>query len=224
MGYIDFHAHLLPGADHGSDSIETSKAQLKLAKEKNISLIVATPHFYPYKHNLAEFLKKRERAVKDIKTIGCDIKILSAAEILICEGFENINGIDTLCIEGTNNLLIELPFSSYRNEYKQSIEALIDKGYGIILAHVDRYDPEIIEDLINLGAKAQVNASALAKPFMKKYVRSLIKRDLVYAIGSDIHNVDKNAYKKYDKARRKLGNQFSTIMKRSSSLLNLSEY
>ena len=30
---IDFHAHILPGADHGSDGLETSLRQLALAEE-----------------------------------------------------------------------------------------------------------------------------------------------------------------------------------------------
>ncbi|MEE3459824.1 MAG: CpsB/CapC family capsule biosynthesis tyrosine phosphatase, partial [Candidatus Faecousia sp.] len=41
---IDFHAHILPGADHGSDGLETSLRQLALAEEAGVDTIVATPH------------------------------------------------------------------------------------------------------------------------------------------------------------------------------------
>ena len=31
---VDFHSHILPRADHGSDSVETSLKQLKLAADE----------------------------------------------------------------------------------------------------------------------------------------------------------------------------------------------
>ena len=40
----DFHAHILPGADHGSDGMETSLTQLALAEAAGVDTIIATPH------------------------------------------------------------------------------------------------------------------------------------------------------------------------------------
>lgn len=42
---LDYHAHILPGCDHGSDSIETSLKQLGMASAVGIKTICATPHF-----------------------------------------------------------------------------------------------------------------------------------------------------------------------------------
>ena len=53
---IDFHAHVLPHADHGSTSVESSIKQIEEAKKAEVDFIVATPHFYPNKHNLYSFL------------------------------------------------------------------------------------------------------------------------------------------------------------------------
>ena len=37
----DFHSHLLPGIDDGSDSVETSLAMLELWREQGISRVCA---------------------------------------------------------------------------------------------------------------------------------------------------------------------------------------
>ena len=59
MLQIDFHAHLLPGADHGSDSLATSLRQVALAQEAGIGLLIATPHFYPRLESPGAFLERR---------------------------------------------------------------------------------------------------------------------------------------------------------------------
>ena len=44
---LDYHAHILPRCDHGSDGVETSLRQLAMAAEAGIRTVCATPHFYP---------------------------------------------------------------------------------------------------------------------------------------------------------------------------------
>ena len=43
---IDFHSHVLPGIDDGSDSVATSLAMLAEMKAQGIEAVFATPHFY----------------------------------------------------------------------------------------------------------------------------------------------------------------------------------
>ena len=61
MMQIDFHAHILPGCDHGSDGWRTSRRQLKLAREAGVDLICATSHFYGHRTSVERFLQKRQR-------------------------------------------------------------------------------------------------------------------------------------------------------------------
>lgn len=42
---LDYHAHILPGCDHGSSSVDMSLKQMDMAKEAGIQTICATPHF-----------------------------------------------------------------------------------------------------------------------------------------------------------------------------------
>lgn len=52
---LDYHAHVLPGCDHGSDSVETSRKQLAMAAAARVRTVCATPHFYPHKESIPSF-------------------------------------------------------------------------------------------------------------------------------------------------------------------------
>ena len=43
---IDFHCHILPKMDDGSDSINTSLAMLRAEHTQGVNRVVLTPHFY----------------------------------------------------------------------------------------------------------------------------------------------------------------------------------
>ena len=46
MKEIDFHAHILPHCDHGSDGWETSRQQLQLAQEAGVEVQAAEAVFW----------------------------------------------------------------------------------------------------------------------------------------------------------------------------------
>lgn len=219
MKIIDFHAHILPGADHGSDCIETSMAQIELAKAASVDIIVATPHFYPHMHKLAKFLERRKNAYEAIYE-NSGIEILCGAEVLLCEKIENFVDIDLLCIEKTKTILLELPFSPFRNSYVNSVEALMDSGYKVVLAHAERYPADSIEALLSVGAKIQLNASAVSGIFVKKHIKRWIDAGDVVALGSDIHMLSKRHYNNFNRSQKKLKGAFSDIMQRSCEYLN----
>ena len=218
MKIIDFHTHILPGADHGSDSIETSLAQIELSKSANVDIIVATPHFYPHKHNLDKFVERRARAYASLMKKS-DAKIIQGAEVLLCDKLENMENLDVLCVEGTKTLLVELPFSEFRDSYKDTVEALIDSGYNVVLAHAERYPKESINKLLDVGAVIQLNVSSISRFFIKRHVREWLNLGYVVALGSDIHMLNKNFYKKFNKAKCKLKGKFEDIMAKTINYL-----
>ena len=218
MKTIDFHTHILPKADHGSDSIETSLKQLKLAKDAAVDTIIATSHFYPHMHRVEAFLEKRQNAYNELKA-ATDTTVILGAEILLCEGLNRLKGIEKLTIGDTNALLIELPFSSFKHEYETAIEDLISDGFAVVLAHADRYPKENIDRLIPLGVKLQLNASSLSGLFTKKHLIDWIDKGLAVGLGSDIHMADKKAYAAFTKAKSKLNSRFDKIMQNSNDLI-----
>ena len=220
MKIIDFHAHVLPCADHGSDSLETSLAQIELAKKAGVDVIVATPHFYPHMHKLSSFLERRDEAFRKLSE-ATDSKIICGAEVLLCEKIEKFDNIDSLCLAGTKTLLLELPFSPFKDSYADSAEQLIDSGYSVVLAHAERYPVASIEALLSVGAKIQLNASAVCRLFIKKHIKRWLAAGDVVAIGSDIHMLSGKHYTSFDKSRQKLKSVFSDIMLRSEKYLNM---
>ena len=114
-------------------------------------------------------------------------------------------GRERLCINGTDTLLLELPFNDFDKSYKATVKSLVRDGFNVILAHADRYDPYNIEELISVGAKIQLNASSLVGFFKPKRLYNWMERELVVALGSDIHGADKMYYKDFVTAKNKIG-------------------
>lgn len=221
---IDFHAHILPGCDHGSERRRTSLKQLDLAQEAGVDIVCATPHFYPQRDDLEEFLKRRENSAKRLfdamEEKGQKYpKILVGAEILLCDNLDKLDGLEKLCLEGTNILLLELPYTGFSTEMYDTIESLKFSGkYNIIFAHVDRYDKKQIEQLLRLGFPAQVNADSICNLFVPSSIKRWIKYGAVIAFGSDIHGVDEG-YANWNKAKRRLGHKWNSVMKETEKFI-----
>ena len=218
---VDFHSHILPRVDHGSGSIETSLNQLQLAKSFDVTRIISTSHFYPHKHTLDSFLPLRSNAANELlnKCKDDKIQIKLGAEVLLCPGLENFASLKKLCFSGTKYILLELPFLDFKDEYCETVEALLDNGFDIILAHADRYPKDNINTLIRLGVnKLQLNAESLAKFIKEKHLYSWIESGYVVALGSDIHGSDVTAYKKFSKAKSKLSDELAFIKEKSDKI------
>ena len=219
VNIIDFHSHILPGADHGSDSMETSLWQVNSALSHGVKRIVATPHFYPHSHTVSDFLERRDYAYKQLKKqLPHGIEIIPGAEVLICPGIENLPDIDSLFIKGTKTLLLELPFDCFEECYLDSVNAMVESGIKVVLAHADRYSSLIVEKMIRAGALLQINVSSIVGIKKRREAFSWIKRGVVVALGSDIHGRDKKAYKNFLKAIKSLKNDADYICDKSNSL------
>ncbi len=225
MDFVDFHAHILPHVDHGSFSTETTITQLEFALGSGVKRIVATPHFYPQVENPEDFIERRDAYYKRLleRVPDNSPKIKLGAEVLICDNIEEMPMLDKLCISGTKVLLLELPFTDFSESYVYSVRALINKGYTVILAHADRYDPKNIDRLLDVGAYIQLNASALSGLFIPKRVKTWLNSNKVYALGSDIHGADKKAYVSFSKAIKRLGEQAHTIKEYSDAIWQKAE-
>ena len=219
---IDFHSHVLPGADHGSSSLSTSLTQLSMARDAGVKRIVATPHFYPERHTVRYFLERRKKAYDELIPNIKDgfPEVILGSEVLVCPGIDRMEGIEKLCIGDTNTILLELPFSDFDISYCRVVEKLISRGMVVVLAHADRYPKENIELMVNSGAKIQLNADSLCTIFKRKHLFDWMQRGLVVALGSDIHGVDKKAYKHFKSALSRIESFAIEIMQSSKKLLN----
>lgn len=217
---IDFHAHILPKADHGSSSMECSSIQLRQAKAAGVSKIVVTPHFYPQKDSLEKFLYKRSLAISDIwdLSVKLGIEIVIGCELLACVGIDKMSGIENLSFGQRRTLLIEMPDEKdWSVELCRSVlELQNSNGYTVVLAHIDRYKPKYINEFLIHGIKGQVNASGLCKKSHRKQIVRWIDEGYIVALGSDIHGSD-TGYSDFSYAVSYLDNSIDSLMLRAAS-------
>lgn len=203
---LDYHAHVLPGCDHGSDGVEMSRKQLAMAAAAGIRTVCATPHFYPHKETVASFLQRRAESAQLLReSLTSDAPQLRlGAEVLICGGMERLDGLSRLCREETDELLLEMPFYQWPEPIWETLYRLLERrDIRIVLAHADRYPPENIERLIKDGVPLQLNAECLTKLLRRRRYLSWIESGAVQYLGSDIHMLG-NGYRDFEKCRRML--------------------
>ena len=180
---VDFHTHVLPGIDDGSPDINTTIAMLKMEKEQGMTKVIATPHFYAHKTSINEFLEKRNEALEMTRKKAKDLpKIISGAEVYFFKGISK-SEIEKLCVEGTNILLLEMPFTQWTDSmYKEVYDLIHKRGFTVILAHVERYkkyqkDMRIWEKLLALDLIIQLNTESF---FVPDGLKGLMKRKLCF--------------------------------------------
>lgn len=223
---IDFHAHILPGADHGSDSLKTSLLQLSFAKAAGVDTIVATPHFYPAHDTMGQFLSRREETAAELaanKPEGSP-KIILGCEVHLCAGLDHMEGLDQLCIAGTDVILLELPFRHWNDAVLETILEIQRSGnFTPVLAHVDRYPPSIVETLFSYNIPGQLNVEAICRLRHRSQLLFWAQAGNIVALGSDIHQ-DFNTYAKFPKAEKLLEDSYRSIMASTAHLLEGAKY
>ena len=198
---LDYHAHILPGCDHGSDSVETSRKQLAMAAAARVRTVCATPHFYPHKESIPSFLQRREASARLLReNLTADaLQLQLGAEVLICDGMERLDGLSRLCRGETNELLLEMPFYQWSESIWDTLYALCERrDIEIVLAHAERYPPEAIEQLIRDNVALQLNSECLTRPLHRKRYLTWIKNGSVKYLGSDIHMLG-DGYRAWEK-------------------------
>jgi protein-tyrosine phosphatase len=226
---IDFHSHILPGADHGSSGIRTSLKQVSMIDNAGVDTVVATPHFYPNVIDSEDFLRMVDSTAEELRSSLKDsrVKICLGAEVLYCDGLESMDHIEKLCIRGTRVLLLELPMEDKWSDRLFYCVKTLAKTYTVVLAHIDRYirsHKSDIEELLALGAYAQINAYSFASMGMRHKLASFLEGERVVALGSDLHGADEKSYERFLASRKRLGENFDRIMARTKALLDGAEY
>lgn len=218
---IDFHTHILPAIDDGSKSVAQSMELLTAAKEIGFETVLATSHFYPHRYNVSEFLKNREAAYAQIDKNADIPKIICGAEVLVCEGMEDMVQLEKLCIGDSDTMLVELPFDDVNitDRMYETVENMVrEKKFNVILAHPNRYSSYVVERMISIGVKLQINISHLCIRSERRRATQWFERGCVYAIGSDMHTSDK-AYEDLKRVERYFEQYTDDINSRSLELL-----
>ncbi|MBQ8140749.1 MAG: histidinol-phosphatase [Clostridia bacterium] len=230
---VDFHSHILPKVDHGSSSLEASEKQLELMARHGTDLVVATSHFYPNVHQVSGFIEQVDSAVSSLVFSSSQtrrgIRLCLGAEVLLCERMDRMEGLRELCIRGTDCILIEMPVQvQWSTSLIKTVESIMESGLTVVLAHIDRYIGKYgdgIDELLSMGALAQINSDSLASFFTRKKLMPYIESGYVAALGSDLHGTDVKQYKTFEGLKKNIGEaNFNSIMNKSAELLAAAQF
>lgn len=221
----------MPRVDHGSKSLDQTRQQLDIISTSGVSTVVATSHFYPNVHSVNDFIASVDAAlaqVAELKENYRETNICVGAEVLVCEMIDKMDGIEKLCVRGTKCILLEMPTAvQWSATIMDTVENMINNGYDVVLAHIDRYirsrEAEI-DALLKMGAKAQINADSLASLLFRKKLMRYIESGAVCAFGSDLHGADSKDYKPFANIKKYVGkDNFDRIMDCSAEILQNAE-
>ena len=200
---IDFHSHILPGMDDGSPDVPTSLEMLRAAARQGVGVQVLTPHYYPWREEIGSFLSRRTESAETLLP-ACDEtlpRLLVGAEVAF---FPHMSELDltSLCIGSTRALLVELPFESWDGRVEEQLATLtLDRGYKVILAHVERYvefqrDKRVWNRVMALPVTFQLNAEdflkrdgLLRRDQKKRFCLEFLSQRPDTILGSDCHNL-----------------------------------
>ena len=196
MGVIDFHSHILPGIDDGSRNVETSIGMLRMCKEHGVDTMIATPHFYADSNTVERFIDSRQKAYDKVMAENMDIpQIIVGAEVAFFAGISRAERTDALKVEGTDIMLLEMPFVTWSDSVVQEVRDLIEKRhFHIILAHIERFlqipgNKPYVRQILELPVTVQVNAETLLDFRQKGKMLMLFKKGQAHIIGSDCHGM-----------------------------------
>lgn len=196
----DVHSHILPGVDHGAQSLENSLAMLQGLMSLGINRVVCTSHVTSETfENTPQSLTAAYDILCDaVREQGLDVELLLSAEYRIDEYWDKQYAAGDIIPMPGKHLLME---NSFQQELLLLDELMFDlmvKGYKPILAHPERYAyyarrHDRLSKLHSSGVKFQVNILSLAGffgPGVKETANWLIRNKMVEYLGSDLHNLE----------------------------------
>ena len=210
---IDWHSHVLPGIDDGSQNIEESLALLKMLSEQGVDTVVATPHFIADNEAAAHFLERRQRAFDELHGhLQPEFpRIIQGAEVKYYPGISRMEGLDRLTIGESGLLLLEMPMMKW-TEYtvREVIELSHSMHLKVVLAHIDRYwtlqSKDVWSRFYENEILMQVNADFFLGFLTKGKAMNLLRNGAIHFLGSDCHNLTSR--------QPRIGQAFSYIEKK----------
>ncbi len=201
---IDFHNHIVPNLDDGSNSIEMSLNMLREAEHQGITDVVNTVHFQHPK--MAKKNTSYDFVISEINNLqseldkhNINIKIHPASEVFFNFNLTKILDNPITTFGNSKYMLIEFQKLSFPKGYEDEIFKLQLEGIIPIIAHPERYravqkDFNYARKWVNRGYIIQIDCASILGKFgieAEKCAMNLLKNEICHLVGSDAHN-DKN--------------------------------
>jgi protein-tyrosine phosphatase len=191
--FVDVHSHVVPSGDDGAQRVVEGLGLCREAAAHGTAILYATPHVWPHLTLTGE----RERAVRAnfaemAEQAGLELRLgfeLTPAPPLLEQDLSRYT------LEGTNAVLIEVPFTGSEKLLIAICERMETQGLQPVIAHPERTQsvlerPSLGRELAERGWLLQVNGSSLTArhgPEIEGLAWGLVDDGLVSLVGSDGH-------------------------------------
>ena len=191
----DLHTHILHAMDDGAENLESAIQMLRREKAGGVERVALTPHFYPQRESLDEFLNRRDGAFSDLQTAWSEDTMPSlrlGAEVRYSPALLDMD-LHRLTIGQSNYLLLELSNIEVPVYIERVVDGIQKQGITPILAHVERCiyfrrEPNDLQRLVQMGALAQISGKALKYRWDRNFSKLCLEKGLAHIIASDAHN------------------------------------
>jgi protein-tyrosine phosphatase len=194
MGFfVDVHSHVVPSGDDGAQRVIEGRGLCREAATHGTAILYATPHVWPH----LTLTDEREREVRAnfaevAEQAGLELRLgfeLTPARPLLEQD------LSRYVLEGTNAVLIEVPFTGSEDLLIVVCERMVAQGLRPVIAHPERTQsvlerPSVARELAESGWLLQVNGSSLTArhgPEIEAVAWGLVDDGLVSLVASDGH-------------------------------------
>lgn len=195
----DWHCHILPGIDDGSQNEEQSLEMLYEYVRLGIKKVVATPHVRAdyFKNTKESIIEAQSKVQRLITTHQLPLVLEASAEYFADENFLQLIEQDQLLPIENQYILFEFPMQSPTLWATKLVEKLQRKGYTPLLAHPERYrywhgKPQEWKKWKNRGVCFQLNLLSITGHYgsaERRAASQLLEADCIDAVGSDAHGL-----------------------------------
>jgi protein-tyrosine phosphatase len=197
-GRIDVHAHLLPGLDDGSKSVEESIDMARMMAEAGYGTIVCTPHVWPHltQHRPAFIAQQVQSLQAQLDEARIPIRLVPGGELYVELDIFSMppDQIPTYANQGRHAI-----FDFWGNAWPEQIWIWVARlrslGIEPIVAHPERVEllrdnPHLVEQLEREGLRLQGNLESLSGnlgPATLRLAERLLTEGRYFMLGSDLH-------------------------------------
>ncbi len=195
----DVHQHLVYGVDDGARELDDSVAMLQACIQNNTTDVICTSHVRGHGSvsRRDAYLRHIDKLREYINKNTLPLCLHTGSEIFYSEdSIEILKHRIAFPLGESDHVLLEFtPYEPYETLLRAALE-FFNEGYTPVFAHVERY--ECLRDIEKLqrlreecGLRAQMNANTVLSSkglFGDRFVKKLLKNDLIDFVGSDAHN------------------------------------
>ena len=211
---IDFHTHILPNVDDGSESVEETFNLIKEAKSVGFDSIISTSHYIEkyYEVGVEERCKWINALSEALKKESIDMNLYLGNEVYFSENIIQLLKENKIAkINNSRYMLFEFAMNVKPINVYDVLYEMLQNKIVPVLAHPERYsfvqkDPSFIYELIDAGVLMQVNYASIIGWYGKKaeiLAKKFLESNMISFLGSDVHK-QRTIYQKIPEILKKI--------------------